>query len=46
MHAGMFPHGENCQEMKLTAQLHVVPKLRMGEAYLYYTKYLPGVMLN
>jgi thiaminase len=44
MGSGMFPHGENCQDMKLTTHLHLVSKLRMDEAYLHYTRYLHGMV--
>jgi hypothetical protein len=42
----LFPQGESGRDMKLTTQVHLVPRSRIVELYLHSLIRLHGVVLN
>jgi hypothetical protein len=43
---GLYPRGYSGRGMKLTTDLHLVPRSRMVELYLYSPICLHGIVLN
>jgi hypothetical protein len=42
----LFPRGKSSRGVKLTTHLHLAPRSRMVELYLYSPMSLPGIVLN
>jgi hypothetical protein len=43
---GLFPQGLSGRRVKLSARLHILPRLRMNELYIHSSTSLYGVVLN